>query len=606
MKQSMWRDDFPTSTNPLAFFLYVSKPHVVAAALAVTAVTVAGIASSVVPYVFKLIVDSVTHLDAPGGYQALVWACTAYIVISALKELIWRASGYAGAHWATGVRATARQTLSAYLTLHSRDYFSNRFAGSLANKISHASSGVRDMVESMLWQFLSLTVNVVVSIGIAVYVNWVVGLVFITWVAVVLPLNIYLARKRVPLTIATQAAETELTGMTVDLLANVSAMQEHTSRPFELERLKTMIERRRLTGLRNWHFGEDTLTLNGFIQALFAAGMVFAAVYYAGVGTLSSGDIILIVTIIYRIEDQFLFLGSHINTFSERWGEIQESLEEILLAHEITDTPRAVSLKVSKGTLTFDAVRFAYHATDVRVLDDFSLTVPSHMKVGLVGKSGAGKSTLVKLLLRHYELSRGVIAIDGQDIAQVTLDSLRAAVAVVPQEAVLFHRTLRENISYGRPGATDAEVAEAARLAHAHEFITRLPKGYETLVGERGVKLSGGERQRIAIARAILKNAPILVLDEATASLDSESEALIQKALHTLMEGKTVIAIAHRLSTLREMDRIIVLSGGEIAEDGTHEQLLTRGGIYAGLWSHQAGGFLADEFPAVESETVYG
>lgn len=592
--QSMWRDEYPTSTNPLKFFIFASKPHIFSASLAIFAVVVAGVASSFVPYVFKFIVDAATHLDLPGGYRTLVVASIAYIAISGIKELIWRGSGYAGSYWATGARATARQTLSAYVTLHSRDYFSNRFAGSLANKISHASSGVRDMVESMLWQFLSLAVNAIVSIGISLYVNWVVGCVFIAWVVVVLPLNIYLARKRVPLTIATQSTETELTGMTVDLLANISAMQEYTRRDYELERLKHTIARRRWTGLKNWHFGEDTLTLNGFIQALFAAGMVFAAIYYAGAGALSSGDIILIVTVIYRIEDQFLFLGSHINTFSERWGEIEESLEEILLPHEITDVTGAVPLEIGASSLTFDSVTFAYQGTEARVLDNFSLTVPSHMKVGLVGRSGAGKSTLVKLLLRHYELTRGVITIDSQDISRVTLDSLRAAVAVVPQEAVLFHRSLRENIAYGRPEATQPDIIEAATLAHAHDFISKLPQGYDTLVGERGVKLSGGERQRIAIARAILKNAPILILDEATASLDSESEALIQKALHALMQGKTVIAIAHRLSTLREMDRIIVLQEGDIVEDGTHNQLLAYGGIYAGLWDHQAGGFLME------------
>ncbi len=215
--------------------------------------------------------------------------------------------------------------------------------------------------------------------------------------------------------------------------------------------------------------------------------------------------------------------------------------------------------------------------------------------MGLVGKSGAGKTTLVMLLLRHYDVDAGSIVIDNTDIGGVTQDSLRQTIAVVPQESLLFHRSIKENIAYGKPDATDKEIIRAARLAHAHEFIQKLSRGYDSLVGERGIKLSGGERQRVAIARAILKNAPVLVLDEATSSLDSESELAIQVALQALMKGKTVIAIAHRLSTLHAMDRIIFLDGGKIAEDGTHDELLKRGGIYADLWAHQAGGFLQDE-----------
>ena len=215
--------------------------------------------------------------------------------------------------------------------------------------------------------------------------------------------------------------------------------------------------------------------------------------------------------------------------------------------------------------------------------------------MGLVGRSGAGKSTLVRLLLHHHDIHGGVIRIDGQDIADVTQESLRSSIAVVPQEPLLFHRSIKENISYGKPDATTEEVFEAAKKAYAHDFIEEVPNGYDALVGERGIKLSGGERQRVAIARAILKNAPILLLDEATSSLDSESEVAIQSALSTLMEGKTVIAIAHRLSTLREMDRLIVLDNGSIIEDGTHAELLEKKGVYAKLWEHQAGGFIGDE-----------
>lgn len=252
----------------------------------------------------------------------------------------------------------------------------------------------------------------------------------------------------------------------------------------------------------------------------------------------------------------------------------------------------AAESSVDKGLIVCSQISFKYD--DNSIFTDFSLTINAEERVGLVGHSGAGKSTFLSLLLRQADLQSGFISIDGHNIKEVTQESLRRAIAIVPQEPVLFHRTLRENIAYSRPDASLAEVEEVAKKAYAHEFIINLEKGYDTLVGERGVKLSGGQKQRIAIARAMLKNAPILVLDEATSALDSESEVEIQKALHILMKGKTVIAIAHRLSTLREMDRIIVLKDGRIVEDGTHELLKEAGGTYQKLWQHQAGGFLTN------------
>lgn len=283
----------------------------------------------------------------------------------------------------------------------------------------------------------------------------------------------------------------------------------------------------------------------------------------------------------------------------EGFADAHEMIVILETPHDVQDTPTANALTVSEGAITLKDVGFNFNETRV-ILEDFSLEIPGGQKVALVGPSGAGKSTITKLLLRLYNVTSGHITIDSQDIAEVTQDSLREAISFVPQEPILFHRSLMDNIRYGRLDATDDEVFEAARKAHCHEFIELLKDGYGTLVGERGVKLSGGERQRVAIARAILKNAPILVLDEATSSLDSESEALIQDALRVLMEGKTVVVIAHRLSTIMTMDRIVVVEGGKVVADGTHDELLTQGGLYHKLWSIQAGGFITD----TEEETT--
>ena len=279
------------------------------------------------------------------------------------------------------------------------------------------------------------------------------------------------------------------------------------------------------------------------------------------------------------------------NGLMENYGEVQESLEEILKEHEITDHPQSKPLMAKGGEIVFDQVSFRYDQRKM-IFDQFNLRIPAGQKVGLVGESGAGKSTLTSLLLRMHDIDGGKILIDQQDIALVSQDSLREAISYVPQDSMLFHRTLAENIAYGYQDASDEFIQLAAEGAGAHRFVQDLPDQYKTFVGERGVKLSGGQAQRISIARAMLKKAPILVLDEATSSLDSESERIVQEALMKLIKDKTVIAIAHRLSTLLAMDRIVVMDEGKIVEDGTHQQLLEKEGVYAKLWSHQVGGFL--------------
>lgn len=516
-----------------------------------------------------------------------------YIGISLAERILWACSGFFGMRWATGVRATSRYALTSYVTKHSYAYFANRFAGSISSKITQAANSTKDIGEQMLWQFLPFFITITSSLVLAFITSPLIALIFLAWVCIITPLNIYLVRWGVPRSVATQRAETALVGTTVDSMTNIHAVQEYARRSYELERLKQFIIKRRTTGIENWSFREYVRLGNGVLQVIFIGGMILVATYLTTQGALTAGDIILILTIVLIMQDRLTFIGNQLNNFGDSWGQIVESLDDIAKPLEIADAPNATTLPRISGDIALKNLSFSYGG--ITVFEDLNLSIPAGQRVGVVGRSGAGKSTLVKLLLRHYLPDGGTIYLDGVDAAEVTRESLRNQISVVPQEPMLFHRSIRDNIAYGNPTLSEDEIILAAKEAQAHDFIVRLAEGYDSLVGERGVKLSGGQRQRVVIARAFAKDAPILILDEATSSLDSESEGAVQEALLRIMKGRTVIAIAHRLSTLRAMDRIIVMDGGTIVEDGTHEELLRHGGIYAGLWNHQAGGFLVEE-----------
>ena len=347
---------------------------------------------------------------------------------------------------------------------------------------------------------------------------------------------------------------------------------------------------------RSWFADAWIQSVQGALSLAVQIGLLVGAVFLWQQGLVTVGDFILIQLYILGLIDRIWNLGNALRRVYDAFADASEMVDILERQVAIEDAPNAKSLELKSGQIDLSDVSFSFE-NDRPVLRDFSLTIVGGEKVALVGPSGAGKSTITRLLLRLHDPRTGAIRIDGQDLRGLTQESLRRAISYVPQEPALFHRTLSENIAYGKSGATEAEIMEAAKRAHCREFISALPMGYDTLVGERGIKLSGGERQRVAIARAILKDAPILILDEATSSLDSESEALIQAAFAELMVGKTVIAIAHRLSTIMKMDRIIVVEGGNVVLTGTHDELLSQGSnLYKKLWDIQAGGFIrADE-----------
>ena len=578
--------------SPILFGIFISKLYKKWVILALLCVFVATALSRYSVVVLLNLTNSITASTL--NINSIWFWAIVYAVLFIVAENIWRASGFAGMRWFMNYRFSAYQSLYEYLSLHSRDYFNSRFSGSLTNKITHAVDGTQAIFERTLWNFIPLTLGLFWFILFSALNNPWLGLIIGIWSLIFLVINLWFAKKLQPSSFESAQSQSILKGRVVDSLSNISLVHEYAHVAGEREYIKRFVKKSRDAGFKQWRLSEWMLVANGFLLFIFISIMVGLSIYLFQNKIISVGVIIMVISIISTISEQLLFLGQDIRDVTRYYGEAKEGLAEILKEHLIVDAPNAINIKLEKGDIDVESINFDYENTNV--FANFSLSIPAGQKVGLVGKSGAGKTTFVSLLLRHFDIQKGEIKIDGQNIAEITLESLRKAIAFVPQDTSMFHRTIKENISYSSADATDEDVQKAARLANADEFINNLPKGYQTLVGERGVKLSGGQRQRIAIARAFLKNAPILILDEATSSLDSESEHAIQVSLEKLMKDRTVIAIAHRLSTLKEMDRIIVIKNGKIVEDGNPDDLLKKpDGIFKHMWEHQVKGFIVDE-----------
>jgi len=574
--------------TPARFLWFVTKPYRRWAFSALIFSAAAAAFSQGSYYFFKLIIEAAERGDLD---RALLYGL-AYPVAMFAIQLLFRTSGYFGARWVTNARRHTYEQLVGYTLHHSHNYYSNRFGGSILSKVNNVVEAVDSFVIDLLWTHLTAFVSFLVTFVLIWTVDPLASGIFVALIVVLLVLNRSIAERKQVLSHEAAARATELRGFIVDLFTNAAAVRQYARTKQEERGLAQHTQKTQAAQQANWLYTEYMLFVNVSIIFVFALALFYVLIMRWYDNAISLGDFILVLSLVADLSGTLVFIGRAVNSTARSLGEAREGLDDLLVLHEIADKEGVSVLTARNGQITFDRVSFTYDAQ--RVFSDLSLLIEPGQRVGLVGPSGAGKSTFVSLLLRQHELGGGSICIDEQDISQVTQDSLRETIAVVPQEPLLFHRSIRENIAYGKPDATQEEIEAVAQKAQAHDFISALPQEYDTLVGERGVKLSGGQRQRVAIARAMLKNSPILVLDEATSSLDSESEAAIQKALHILMEGKTVIAIAHRLSTLREMDRIIVLDGGRIVEDGTHHALVAKGGLYASLWAHQAGGFLQE------------
>lgn len=578
--------------NPLSFGIYVSKPHKRWAIAAFIFVLIGTFLDRLWVIIFKNLTDAIS--TSPIAFDRVwLWAILLPILFI-VSETIWRGSGFTGMRWFMAARSTAYEKLYQYLSMHSKDYFNSRFAGSLTNKIANAVDGIDGLFEKILWRFTPLSIGLILYAIIAGLNNLLLGAIIVVWSVVYIAVNIWFAKKLKLISYGFSKSISALKGRVVDSITNISLVHENAYLSGEQKYIKGYIDRQYDAGFKSWYLSEWVLVANGFMIFIFILAMIVSVIYLFQNKLISLGVVVMVVTIVGDLSSRLFFIGQELRDASKIYGQIDEGLEEILKEHVITDVLNASDLKVKEGNISIEKIDFEYEK--VGVFKDFSLNIPAGQKVGFVGKSGAGKTTLVSLLLRHFDIQKGTIKIDGQNIKDVTLESLRQAIAFVPQDTTLFHRTVCENIAYSNPEASDREIQNAAKSAQAHDFIMQLPKGYATLVGERGIKLSGGQRQRIAIARAFLKNAPILILDEATSSLDTESEQAIQLSLKKLMRKGTVIAIAHRLSTLKEMDKIVVVDDGKIAEYGSPRELLDKkDGIFRGMWEHQIQGFIVDE-----------
>jgi ATP-binding cassette subfamily B protein len=481
-----------------------------------------------------------------------------------------------------------------YTLKHSYSFFANTFTGSLVQKVGRFSRSFERQYDTLLFNIIPLIISVTGSIAVVYTQKPIISYIIFLWIIAVITFSFLFQKWRLKYDIIATKADSATSAALADSISNQNTIMSFVGFQKESKKFTETVTDQSNKQIFNWDLG----AIKDGVQAAFMVATEFLIFYYIikywQQGSITIGTIVLIQAYIFNLSGRLWNFGHIIRNFYESFADSREMLEILETPYEIKDVPNAKTLKVLEGKIEFNKISFAFNQTRT-VIDDINFTVQGGEKVAFIGPSGAGKSTLVKLLTRMYDLGNGSIQIDNQDIKYVTQDSLRHNISLVPQDPILFHRTLMDNIRYGKEDATDEEVIEASRLAHCDEFIDSLPLKYETFVGERGIKLSGGERQRVAIARSILKNAPILILDEATSSLDSHSESLIQDALDKLMQDKTTIVIAHRLSTIRKMDRVVVIDNGRISEQGSHDELLGREeSLYKKLWELQAGGFLSD------------
>jgi ATP-binding cassette, subfamily B, bacterial len=563
--------------HPLPFIFRYVRRRPIAHAVILIAVLAAVACSVGTQYGVKFLVDTLSH-----GVTAAVW--TAFIVLGSLiaaDNLLWRVASWIANYAFVGVTGDLRRDLFRHLTGHSPGYFAARMPGTLTSRITATSNAVFIGENMFIWNVLPPCVATIAAVALVYTVSstMAAGLTVVAGIMVAIMFRLAAAGRPLHHDFASKAAVVD--GEMTDVIGNMPLVRAFGGFLREHLRFDATVEREMEARRRSLFYLEKIRILHGVVTIVLALGLLAWAILLWEENEATTGDVVLICTLGLSVLHATRDLAVALVDITQHFARLSEALATLLVQHELRDHPEATPLIRRGASVKLEHVYFRYGAGQ-QIFEDFNLNFTPGERVGLVGHSGGGKSTVFALLQRFYDVQDGRILIDGQDIARVTQESLRESIGIVPQDISLFHRSVMDNIRYGRPDATDDEVLDAAFAARC-DFIETLPEGTRTLVGDRGVRLSGGQRQRIAIARAFLKNAPLLLLDEATSALDSESEELIREALGRLMNGRTVIAIAHRLSTVRNFDRVVVLQLGKVIQDGPPDQLMRREGLYRRL-----------------------
>ena len=547
------------------------------------------------PYILHLVVDIFTNFegDRLAAWEALKAPILGGIALVVYIEITSRTMGFLMAKAVPKLQADIRMAMFDSIQRHSPRYFNERFAGSLANKITDMTTQAEVFLQQLFWPIVPAISSCILGALFLGFVNPIFSVILIVWVCAHVTVCLKFTRPIDELEHTHGEARSTLLGKIVDSFTNNFAVNLFFRFNYEKTILAPFQKEEKETNVKAKYYVEKMRSVSSLVYFIGVfLGINSFLIYFWLHNRITTGQVVQVFNSMGNLTEIFWIVGSSLPLLFQSLGTGKQAYSVLRDPQDILDPPLAQPLKISSGAIVFDNVSF--HYGEKKLFENKQVQIGGGERIGLVGFTGAGKSTFVNLILRFFPLHSGKILIDGQDISKATLESIRSQVALIPQDPILFHRSLRENISYGNTTATEEEIIRAAQMAHCDTFIRHLPNGYDAKVGERGTKLSGGEKQRIAIARAILADAPILILDEATSALDSLTERVIQESLEKLMQGRTTIVIAHRLSTLSRMDRLLVFDQGKIVEEGTHASLLARNGLYAKMWNMQVGGFLPE------------